>query len=72
MWKWNCPQTPNLNWESHSWSSLNEHLTVHEEGFTLPNGRHVPGCEETHDYWDDGKPCGLSACKIPYVPDVEG
>lgn len=71
MWKWTCPNTPNLIWEHHSWTSLNESLTIHEDGFTLLRGHVVKPCDEEHDYWDDGEPCAQRNCQIPYVRNDE-
>lgn len=77
MWKWSCPASPLLVWEHHSFKSLNESLTAHENGFKVPGFRSFPACGEIHDYWDDGKPCGHKAstgreCRIPYIPDPDG
>jgi hypothetical protein len=71
MWKWTCPRDPKLIWEHHSWKSLNESLTIHEDGFSRPGFRTIPPCNEEHDYWDDGVPCQNRRCRIRYVRDDE-
>lgn len=72
MWKWTCPKQPNVIWEHHSWTSLNEALTGHEDGLAETGLRSFPPCEEEHDYWDDGEPCAnRHRCRIPYVRDDE-
>lgn len=71
MWKWTCPKSPTIFWEYHSWTSMNEGLTSHEDGFQLLGGYVVDGCDEEHDYWDDGEPCGHPKCQIPYVRNDE-
>lgn len=67
MWKWSCPKTTNLIFEFHSWSSLDQSLTAHKDGMEIPGFTTVPGCEEIHDFWDDGEPCSVRNCKIPYI-----
>lgn len=77
MWKWTCPKSPKSIWEHHSWTSLDESLSAHENGIKIPGFREFPPCEEDHNYWDDGEPCsslsvkGFPNCKIPYVRNDE-
>lgn len=71
MWKWTCPKSQGLEWEHHSFKSLDESLTAHERGFKVPGFRAFPACDEIHDYWDDGEPCQQRNCRIPYIPDDE-
>lgn len=76
MWKWTCPKNPLSVNEHHSWRSLNEHLTSHEDGFKVPGFREFPPCEAVHDYWDDGLPCDFQKvsgkrCQWRYVRDDE-
>jgi hypothetical protein len=75
MWKWQCPKESKLVWEHHSFKLLDEHLNTHEVGINVSGGVRIegfgsfPACEEIHDYWDDGVPCGQRNCRIPYVPE---
>jgi hypothetical protein len=74
VWNWTCPKTPKVIWEHHSWTSLNEMLTRHEDGTDIPGIMSIPPCEEEHNYWDDGVPCHKGkgkGCHIPYVRDDE-
>lgn len=71
MWKWTCPNTLNLIHEHHSWKSLNESLTGHEDGLKVPGFREIAPCDAIHDYWDNGEPCSVKGCKIPYIRDDE-
>lgn len=71
MWKWTCPKTPNLVWEHHSWTSMNESLTAHEDGSNIPGFGVIVGCSEEHEYWDDGIPCGQKNCNKRYIRNDE-
>lgn len=70
MWKWTCPKQPKLEYEHHSWSALNEHLTLHEDGF-VSDLLSIEGCDEEHEYWDDGNPCGHPKCQKRYIRNDE-
>ena len=59
MWYWVCPSNEKLLSEHHSYEKLDESLSFHEES-----------CGLEHEYWDDGKPCSLNNCQIPYVKEV--
>lgn len=76
MWKWTCPKSPLSIEEHHSWRSLNESLTMHEDGFKFPGNREVKPCKEIHEYWDDGIPCAIQKvtgrrCQFRYIRDDE-
>ena len=71
MWIWTCPKNPQVLYEHHSWTSLNESLKAHEDGVTILGLVDIPPCEEYHDYWDDGAPCSLPNCQRKYIRDDE-
>jgi hypothetical protein len=71
MWKWECPKQPKVVFEHHSWTSLNESLTFHEDGVDIPGLITLPPCDEEHVYWDDGTPCSTPRCTHRYIRDDE-
>lgn len=71
MWHWTCPKNPQVSFEHHSWTSLNESLIAHEDGISLPGVVDIPPCEEEHDYWDDGVPCSVPKCNHRYIRNDE-
>lgn len=71
MWIWTCPKQPGLLHEAHSWTAMNETLTWHENGFSIPGHGDIPPCEEEHEYWDDGEPCSYPKCNKKYIRDDE-
>lgn len=74
MWNWTCPKDPMIINEHHSFKQLDEFLTAHENGVGGVPGvmRGFPGCNLTHDYWDDGEPCSHRNCRMRYIPDPNG
>lgn len=71
MWKWECSKSPGLVWEHHSWTSLDETLSAHEDGISVPGFIDIPPCAEEHQYWDDGVPCTVPRCNRRYVRNDE-
>lgn len=70
MWKWICVSDPLFIREHHSFEQLDEFLTGHEDGVSIPGFRDFSPCEDDHEYWDDGEPCSVKNCKIPYIREV--
>ena len=61
MWKWHCPGNPTLIWEHHSQEMAMESIADHVGAFL----RHP--CLEIHELVDDGVPCDVPGCTIPYM-----
>ena len=71
MWKWECPATQGLVFEYHSFSKASEGVHAHVFGKKLPKPfRSIKPCAlppGAHKIYDDGEPCGVPNCRIPYI-----
>ena len=70
VWKWICPANPTLIWEYHSFSAASESVGIHACGMKIQDPFiSISPCSLTHKLVDDGEPCGVPNCTIPYIRD---
>ena len=70
MWRYTCPESPQVVSEFHSLESLNENLEIHQTGCPDPDSPFysiIRPCSLEHEIVDDGVPCDFPDCSIPYV-----